>query len=257
MQDLTIAFCQTALAWHDWPANQKTFNILLEQISRPVDLVLLPETFTSGFTMQPASVAQTMTGPAVEWMVAQAYSLDAHLGGSLIIEQDGAYFNRFVCAGPDGTIAFYDKRHLFTYAGEHNAFTPGSHRLVFKIKGWRICPMICYDLRFPVWSRFRDDYDVLVYVANWPTPRVDAWEILLRARAVENQSYVIGVNRIGTDGNDYSYSGRSQVVDFSGRVLHHQGDTSGSGTSILNYQDLTDFRTKYNFLADKDAYILE
>jgi len=198
-----------------------------------------------------------MEGPAVSWMLRKAAEKNCVIMGSMVITDDGKYFNRLVCAAPDGTTSYYDKRHLFSYAGEDVPFTGGNHRLVINIQGWRVCPMICYDLRFPVWSRSHDDYDVLVFVANWPTPRIDAWETLLKARAIENLSYVVAVNRIGTDDNNNSYSGRSQVIDYGGRVLAHQGDTKGVLAATLDYASLRDFRSRYNFLADKDAYILE
>ena len=257
MDDLRISYCQSELAWHDWSANRDSFNSLLTSIGSNADIILLPETFASAYTMDPASVAQAMDGPAVEWMCDRAAESDAVVAGSLVISEDGKYYNRMVCAWPDRSISFYDKRHLFTYAGEHAQYTPGNHRLIIEVKGWRICLMICYDLRFPVWSRYKGDYDVLVYVANWPAPRVNAWDALLCARAIENQSYVVGVNRIGSDENGHNYLGHSRVVDYAGHLLLDSEERFEVGAATLNYQKLEDFRQRYNFLADRDAFILK
>ncbi len=257
MQDLTVAYLQYNIQWHDWEANVAIIERHLSDLQREIDLLILPETFSSGFTIDPNPVAQHMDGPVVNWMSETARSRNHTVIGSVIIEDDGAFYNRLVCAHPDGAISHYDKRHLFSYAGEGAQFTKGNHRLQFKIRDWTICPLICYDLRFPVWSRNTREYDVLVYVANWPTPRVEAWQALLKARAIENQAYAIGVNRTGRDNNDFRYPGSSEVFDMSGHSLHKSSSEDELAVVVLNKAILETYRAEYNFLADKDSYILD
>ena len=257
MQDLNITLVQYDIAWCDSKANIDRISGHLEKSYQRQDLVVLPETFTSGFYMKPAEVAQDMRGEGVNWLRQKATSNSAHFMGSLIIRDDDRYYNRLICAHPDDTLSFYDKRHLFTYAGEHQQFTAGGHRLELDIKGWKICPLICYDLRFPVWSRNTSDYDVLIYVANWPAARTDAWTSLLKARAIENQCYVIGVNRTGTDGNNIDYAGASVVFDMGGRTLLSLGNEATTGSVSLSHAELQEFRERYNFLADRDSYTID
>ncbi len=257
MQDLVIAYLQYDIQWHDWEANTSIIQRHLDSLNRDIDLLILPETFSSGFTMQPNPVAQRMNGPVVQWMSKTASDRDHVVIGSVIIEEDGAFFNRLICAHRDGTTNHYDKRHLFTYAGESDQFTSGNHRLQFKIRDWTICPLICYDLRFPVWSRNTHDYDVLVYVANWPAPRIGAWQALLKARAIENQAYVLGVNRTGKDNNDYQYPGSSEVFDMTGTSLYKSNSEDEMAVVVLNKSDLDNYRSQYNFLADRDSYIVD
>lgn len=257
MQDLRIALCQTHLAWHDWPANKRHLTSVLATIDPGADLVLLPETFSSGFTMEPEKVSTTMDGDVVAWMLSQARDLDAVVMGSAVIREEDRFYNRLIAAFPDSSTSFYDKRHLFSYAGESDHYTRGNHRLVVDINGWRVCPMICYDLRFPVWSRQKDDYDLLLYVANWPEARITAWKALLKARAIENQAYVAGVSRIGSDDNDITYTGQSQVIDFAGETVYHAGNRDEVGVVQLSFSALEEFRRRYNFLADKDAFLLK
>lgn len=257
MQDLTIAYLQYNIQWHDWEANVAIIERHLSSLHREIDLLILPETFSSGFTIDPNPVAQGMNGPVVDWMCKTAKTENFTIIGSVIIEDGGVFYNRLICAHPDGSTSHYDKRHLFSYAGEGDQYASGNHRLQFRIRDWTICPLICYDLRFPVWSRNTQEYDVLVYVANWPAPRVEAWQALLKARAIENQAYTIGVNRTGRDNNNLRYPGSSEVFDMAGHSLHQSTTEDELAVVVLNKHDLKTFRTEYNFLADKDSYILD
>ncbi|MCL4151052.1 UNVERIFIED_CONTAM: hypothetical protein GTU68_054534, partial [Idotea baltica] len=215
---LEVACIQTELIWENPKENRAVFEDKINQLAQ-VDLIILPEMFSTGFTMNPSSVAESMDGLTVQWMVKMAQSTDAAIMGSLVIKEKGHYFNRLVFAEPSGEIKQYDKRHAFTLAGEDKAYTVGQDKLIITYKDWKICPMICYDLRFPVWSRNRNEYDVLIYVANWPKPRILAWDTLLKARAIENMSYCVGVNRIGQDINGYEYIGHSAVYGPLGEEL--------------------------------------
>ncbi len=259
MRDLIIKLVQFDIAWHDNSANIDIINALLDkERGSGCDMIVLPETFNSGFTLSSEEVAQDMKGPAVTWMLDTASKFGADVLGSLVIFEDEVYRNRLVVAHPDQTISFYDKRHLFTYAGEGNVFTQGEHRLTFTTgDGWKVCPLICYDLRFPVWSRNTVDYDILIYVANWPAARVDAWRTLLKARAIENQCYSVGVNRIGTDENGLAYVGSSQVYDMAGDLLVSAPDEPAVLTVTLNHKKLTDYRARYNFLPDQDRFSIQ
>jgi len=254
MQTLTVSIIQADLHWHDAARNREQFAAVIQSIDQETDLIVLPEMFTTGFTMDAETFAEKMDGESIAWMTETAAATNASICGSLIIEESGNYFNRFVHASADGNLHTYDKRHLFRLANEQHHFTPGTVRTKFEINGFRICPMVCYDLRFPVWSRNRDDYDVLLYVANWPSPRQFAWDTLLRARAIENLSYVVGVNRSGIDGNDMPYSGGSCVVDFLGADLASLQDKNGVETVVLDKQTLMDFRQRFAFDQDADTF---
>jgi omega-amidase len=216
---MKIAIVQTSLVWENPLENRSRLAQKINGFTAAVDLIVLPEMFSTGFTMNPTAVAETMQGETVLWLQHLAKAKNCALTGSLIIEENGLYYNRLVFVLPDGTIKTYDKRHLFTLAGEHTVYTAGTEKLIVEYNGFRICPLVCYDLRFPVFSRNVEHYDVLLYVANWPKPRINAWDILLKARAVENVSYAIGVNRIGFDDNHHEYVGHSQVVDFLGNYV--------------------------------------
>ncbi len=255
-QKLKVSIVQTSLAWEAPEENRKKMDLLLEGLSGVSDLVLLPEMFTSGFTMNPETVAEKMDGVTVSWMKAAARKTNAAVAGSLAIEENGQYFNRLVWANPDGKTFHYNKRHLFTLAGEHKPYQPGKERLIVEYKGWRICPMICYDLRFPVWARNDVDYDLLLFLANWPTPRVRHWDQLLIGRAIENQCYVVGVNRIGEDNNGHSYCGHSAVVDYNGTPLVRIHDQEAVFTASLSRDDLLDYRKILAFLPDRDSFEL-
>lgn len=252
--DLRISLVQSFLHWEDISANLRNLEKKLSALSQQTDLVILPEMFTTGFSMNVSELAENMKGATVAWMKRQAKELNAVVMGSFIAVENGLYFNRLVWMTPQGEYKIYNKRHLFTLAGEQNHYEAGQSLLITEWKGWRICPLICYDLRFPVWSRNTDNYDLLIYVANFPARRRRAWQSLLIARAIENQSYVAGVNRIGTDGKGVYYSGDSQLVDYDGRLIHHCADEESVLTAALSYNHLQQYRQKYAFLADRDQF---
>lgn len=252
MQDLTITLIQTELFWEDIPANLSSFDDKLDAITEETDLIILPEMFSTGFSMNAAELAEAMDGSAVTWIRSRSITKNADIMGSVIIEENGKYYNRLLWAKPDGTLTTYDKKHLFRMTGEHEVFTPGSRLLTVTVKGWKLRPFICYDLRFPIWNRNIDNqYDVGIYIANWPFNRGAHWKILLPARAVENQCYVIGLNRVGKDGNGLTYSGDSSIIDPMGEVLFHQADTPFTYTARLNYDRIREYRE--NLAAWRDA----
>ncbi len=216
---MKIALIQSPLVWENPTANRNHFEEKINAIAEKVDLIVLPEMFTTGFTMNPAAVAETMEGETIQWLQLVAKVKNSAITGSLIIKEKNNYYNRLVFVFPSGEIQFYDKRHLFTLAGEDKVYTSGNQKLIVDYLGWKICPLICYDLRFPVFARNIEDYDVLIYVANWPKPRINAWDILLKARSVENMCYTIGVNRTGLDDNNLEYVGHSQTADFLGNYI--------------------------------------
>ncbi|MGI4887364.1 MAG: amidohydrolase [Janthinobacterium lividum] len=257
--DLTVTLVQADLHWHDPAANRAAFDALLGALTAPTDLVVLPEMFTTGFSMAAAALAETMQGPTVAWLRATAARLGAVVTGSVIIRAGDHYHNRLLWARPDGTLAHYDKRHLFTFADEHRTYAAGRGApLVEEWRGWRICPLICYDLRFPVWSRnpAAAPYDLLLYVANWPAVRRGPWQVLLQARALENVAYVAGVNRVGTDGLGHAYAGDSALLNMRGEYLAAPGDAVGCVTRTLSGADLQDFRAKFPALQDGDEFTL-
>ena len=221
-----------------------------------VDVIVLPEMFSSGFTMNPQKVAETMQGETILWMQHMAKAKNCAITGSLVITENGNFYNRLVFVFPTGEIQHYDKRHLFTLAGEDKVYTSGTQKLIVNYKGFKICPLVCYDLRFPVFARNVEDYDVLLYVANWPKPRINAWDILLKARAVENMCYTIGVNRIGTDANKHDYSGHSQAVDFLGNYILEPQESEGVFIVALNKEQLLETRKKLAFLTDRDKFTI-
>jgi omega-amidase len=256
MSTFDVTIVQAELHWHDPERNRADFLRLLTGRDEPTDLVVLPEMFTTGFTMHARENAERMDGPSVAWMAETAGQTGAAVCGSLIIEDGGEYYNRFILMRPDGKAEYYDKRHLFRLAGEHEHYAAGSECATFTLKGWRIRPLVCYDLRFPVWSRNRNDYDLLVYVANWPEPRHLAWETLLRARAIENIAFVAGVNRVGTDGNDIPYVGGSAVIDYTGKYLATLGREPGIASATLEMAGLEKFRDRFPFWRDADEFSL-
>ena len=244
------------LSWENPGENRDLLQNKINAISQDVDLIVLPEMFTSGFTMNPKSVAETMQGATISWLKEVAKKRNCALSGSLVIEENGNYFNRLVFVFPNGDIQQYDKRHLFTLAGENKVYKAGVDKLIFEYKGYKICPLICYDLRFPVFSRNMENYDILIYVANWPKPRVNAWDILLKARAVENMTYVIGVNRIGMDANNHEYVGHSQAIDYLGNYILEPQETDEVFIIDLNKEKMLETRNKLAFLCDKDMFKL-
>ncbi|HUD96753.1 MAG TPA: amidohydrolase [Woeseiaceae bacterium] len=256
MSALTVALVQSVLHWHDPARNLERFSKMLQAHPDPADLFVLPEMFSTGFTMDATTNAEPMDGRSVTWMAEISGRLGAAVCGSLIIEEDGHYFNRFILMHPDGNFACYDKRHRFRLAGEHEHFSAGNKIVTIELKGWRIRPMVCYDLRFPVWSRNRDGYDLLVYVANWPDRRHLAWKTLIRARAIENLAYVAAVNRIGTDGNGIDYLGGSAIIDYLGTDMLSMADKPAVMAATLEKAPLETFREKFPFHLDADAFTI-
>ncbi len=255
-QDLQVTLIQTEVKWHDSAANLTHFSEQINGLENPGHLIVLPETFASGFTQEPAKAAESMDGPAVRFMQEQSLASGAAITGSLAIADGDQYFNRMVFVAGGKVLAAYDKKHLFTLAGEHKRYAAGNQRVVVDYLGWRICLQVCYDLRFPVFSRCRGDYDMLLYVANWPMPRANAWSTLLRARAIENLCYTIGVNRTGIDGNNWEYAGGSAAVDYLGRDLVDLGTDDRAATITAGLADQNAFRDKFRFLDDADDFVL-
>lgn len=251
---MKVGLIQSSIIWHDPIANCDHFENLVHDLVSDVDLILLPEMFTTGFTMNSSTVAESMDGPTVRWMRNLAGETGAIIGGSLVIREEGCYFNRFVWMRPNGQITTYDKKHLFRMAGEHLYYTPGHNRVVVRLGDFRLCLMICYDLRFPVFFRTKNDYDVLVCVANWPAERQDAWETLLKARAIENQAYVIGVNRVGSDGSDLHYRGGTAVYNYLGETLESELDKEVTFVIEIQKDGLEEYRKSFPVLTDADRF---
>jgi omega-amidase len=256
MQNLVVTIVQESIVWQDPQANRDWFGRMLHEHCQDSDLVILPEMFTTGFNLKSTEQAESMDGATVQWMLEQAAQLNADLAGSVMITEDGQFFNRLIWAKPDGSLATYDKRHLFSFAGEDKTYTAGKQRVIVECKGWRCCPQICYDLRFPVWSRNRKDYDLLIYVANWPKVRVNHWSALLTARAIENLSYTVGVNRVGEDGGGHAHNGQSTILDPKGKPLVEPGSRTGCYTMSLDYAELQRYRSKFNALEDGDEFTI-
>jgi len=253
--DIRITWLQTPLHWQNPEANLEMFSRKLKNIPEGTDLLVLPEMFTTGFSMEAEKLAEDMSGPGIHWLEQKAADKGCVITASLIIRDRGRYFNRLIWMRPDGTFCHYDKRHLFRMAGEHRFFSPGNHRVVTELKQWRIRPLICYDLRFPVWSRSLDDTDILIYIANWPEARSRAWKILLPARAVENQCYALGVNRVGKDGKGLAYSGDSGLYDAKGETIRMcPPHTEGMETAVLSWKGLQNFRSKFQAALDADRF---
>lgn len=282
MSTLTITTIQAKLQWEDKAANLQQFSEKINGIREHTEVVVLPEMFSTGFSMKPEVLAERMDGPTVQWMKKTAAAKRVILTGSLIIEEEGNYFNRLIWMLPNGEYGYYDKRHRFAYAGENEHYTAGKKRLIASVKGWKINLLVCYDLRFPVWSRqtperdpaqpeteSRDtsnrqlpidgkpdglEYDLLIYVANWPERRSHAWKTLLQARAIENQSYVVGVNRVGEDGNAIAHSGDSMIIDPLGEVLYHGVKEEAVFTYTLRKERLEEVRSRFPFWRDADDF---
>lgn len=252
---LRITLAQFNTAWEDPSANINQLDLLLKDKSNP-GLIILPEMWSTGFTMNTTFAEDEKQGVALTWMKKKAAALNTFIAGSIAVKAGEQFYNRFICVGPQGEIFQYDKKHLFSYGKENNHYAPGNKQLTFSIQDWKIRAIVCYDLRFPVWSRNNDDYDVLLVVANWPQARIHHWDALLRARAIENQCYVAAVNRIGTDGNHLVYNGHSVVYDMNGQLLLDLEDAAGIGSVTLDKDILTQFRQQYRFLQDRDAFSL-
>ena len=254
---MKIALIQSSLSWENPQANRNHFEEKINAITENVDLIVLPEMFSTGFTMNPTAVFETMQDETILLLQSLAKSKKVAITGSLVIKENDNFYNRLVFVFPSGEIQFYDKHHLFTLAGEDKVYTAGNEKLIIDYKGWKICPLICYDLRFPVFARNVEDYDVLIYVSNWPKIRIQAWDILLKARSVENMCYTIGVNRVGLDNNNLEYNGHSQVVDFIGNYMLEPQETEDVFIVELNKEILLETRKKFGFLNDKDSFELK
>jgi len=264
LNDLRVTLVQAATRWHDAAGNHALYGELVRPLRGLTDLVLLPETFTSGFTNDTLHNAETMDGPTLAWMAALAAEVQAVVTGSVLMRVGDRIFNRLLWMRPDGSFAHYDKRHLFRMAGEHQRYSAGQQRLIVELAGWRVCPLVCYDLRFPVWSRNRFghnsagrcDYDLLLFVANWPSPRRQPWRTLLRARAIENLAYVAAVNRVGSDGNQLHYAGDSAVLDPLGATVLELGAQAQVATVNLSAGLLCDHRERFPAWMDADDFVL-
>lgn len=254
---LHITLIQPDIVWEDKQANLRQYEQFISGIEGTRQVVVLPEMFSTGFSMSPERLAETMDGETVSWMARMSAYYRCILTGSLIIEEDGNYYNRMLWVQPDGKIGYYDKRHLFGYAGEDKHYTAGDTRMIVQVNGWKINLQVCYDLRFPVWARNKsEEYDVLLYVANWPEIRGHAWKTLLQARAIENQCYVVGVNRVGKDGKEINYSGDSSVFDPLGETMWQCSGEVAVHTITLDKEALIQVRAKLPFLKDGDKFML-
>ena len=264
MSSLTISSVQTNLIWEN---KEENLSILEEKISGlkgRTEIVVLPEMFSTGFSLEPRPLAETMEGETMRWMRSMAFANKLILTGSLVIEEKGKYFNRLIWMLPDGNLGHYDKRHLFAFAGEDREYTRGNRRLIASVKGWKIQLLICYDLRFPVWSAQATgegeptpEYDLLIYVANWPERRNLAWKTLLQARAIENQCFVVGVNRVGTDAHDLRYVGESMMIDPMGKILYQGSPAEEIFTCTLDKKILEETRSRFPFWKDQDHFSIE
>jgi len=254
---MNISIIQSDLFWESPSKNREMFDEKISTLENDIDLIVLPEMFSTGFSMSPENLAEKWQGPTVKWMLRVATSKKVALAGSLIVEDNGKYFNRLVFIHPDGKIEYYDKRHLFRMSGEHNNYDAGSNRVVISYKDFRILLQVCYDIRFPVWSRNRNDYDMILIVANFPESRRLAWNTLLPARAIENQCYVVACNRVGKDGNDVNYTGESQIVDPLGKLLTSAKPNENQIiTANISFQNLTNFRTSFPAHLDADSFTI-
>lgn len=255
-QDLTVSLIQTAVYWEDIEANIELFDQKINDIKEATDLIILPEMFTTGFTMNAQALAQSMTGSAVRWLKEKSQQKQADILGSVIIEENGKYYNRLVWAKPNGPLYTYDKAHLFRLAGEEKIYSTNLKKLTVELNGWRIRPFICYDLRFPIWTRnIHPLYDLAIFIANWPEKRSAHWRVLLQARAIENQCYVIGVNRVGNDGDGYPHRGDSSIIDAQGNIIIQQPDEMCTITRQLKYRPMAVYRKYFPAWMDADREV--
>lgn len=255
MENLKITIVQPNIIWEDTAANLEKYSHLLDGYVQ-TDLIVLPEMFTTGFSMNPQKLREPMDGPTISWMKKLATEKDASVVGSVIIEEQGLTYNRAIWVFPDGKAMSYDKRHLYTMGKEHLHYAAGRSKTIVEYKGWKFCPLICYDLRFPVWARNTEDYDVLIYMANWPSARHHVWKNLLVARAIENQCYCIGVNRSGSDGAGLSYLGNSACISPKG-FADFLPEEESVQTFEISYDDLHKFRKSFPLLDDRDSFKIE
>ncbi|MDN3722843.1 amidohydrolase [Aequorivita sp. SDUM287046] len=255
--ELKVTIIQSELQWENAEANLSMFSDKMNNLHAETDLIVLPEMFTTGFSMNAKKLAEENKGKTLQWMKDEAQKHNAAICGSVIISEKNQFYNRLFFVFPNGTYKKYDKRHTFTLAKENETYAAGTEKLIVDYKGWKICPLVCYDLRFPVWARNTEDYDVLIYVANWPKVRTLAWDTLLRARAIENMAYCIGVNRIGFDGNDHEYVGHSAIYDVLGKQISTENfETEFWETIVLYKQEIETNRQKLQFLNDRDSFTL-
>ncbi|MEI8046893.1 MAG: nitrilase family protein [Bacteroidota bacterium] len=260
MVNLTVTLIQPDLAWQDKKSNLLKFEDFFRKLDRKTDLIVLPEMFNTGFVVEPRALAEDMNGPTLAWMARQAGELKTVITGSLVVLEKGNYYNRLVWMQPDGRYFTYDKRHLFHPGNEHEQFSQGTEKLVVDLLGWKICPLVCYDLRFPVWSKNTwtkgtYEYDILLYMANWPASRSYAYRQLLIARAIENQCYVVAVNRVGIDGKGTNHQGDSTVIDFKGKhMIEIPPDEEGMETLNVSYDQLSAFRDSFTVGMDWDSF---
>ncbi len=254
--DLKITLVQSELVWENASANRELFSKKFQTFEGETDLIVLPEMFTTGFSMNAKKLAEPNDSDSLNWMISEARKYNCAITGSVIVSENDQFYNRLFFVLPDGTYEKYDKKHTFTLAKENETYTAGKERLIVNYKGWKICPLICYDLRFPVWSRNTEDYDVLIYVANWPKVRTVAWDTLLRARAIENMSYCVGVNRVGFDGNDHEYVGHSAVYDVLGKQVSPSAFDEFIETVTLSKEHIESNRKHLQFLNDRDKFTL-
>jgi predicted amidohydrolase len=258
MQDLKVTLIQSDLAWEDIDSNLAKFDAEITAIEEDTRLLVLPEMFSTAFTMNAAALAQDMNGSAARWLQKKSIDINTDIVGSIIINDGGKFYNRLVWAKPEGDLLTYDKRHLFRMAGEEKVYSAGSQNITVELNGWRIRPFICYDLRFPAWTRnMKNEYDAAVFIANWPERRSGHWKVLLQARAIENQCYVIGVNRVGTDGNGLTYSGDSCVIDPWGAVIFQESNQPSIYTARLSYDLLKRCREDFPVWMDADHDLIE
>ncbi|MFD0794128.1 amidohydrolase [Mucilaginibacter litoreus] len=259
MDNLKITVYQGYLFWENIDKNLKNISLRLSNIREKTNLIILPEMFNTGFTMNAEQLAEPMEGKTMQWMKQTAAKFDCVLTGSIIIKENDSFYNRLIWMRPDGSYEHYDKRHLFALGKEHNTYTPGANKLIVELNGWRICPVICYDLRFPVWLRNipAEEYDLLIIVANWPEKRALHWRTLIPARAVENQAYVIGVNRVGHDGNEIYHSGDSTCIDPNGNVVYYKRDEEDVYTFSIIGDEVKKARRALPFLKDADKFVIE
>jgi len=257
MENLKVTTFQGYLYWENIDKNLQNITTRLSSIREKTNLIILPEMFSTGFSMEAEKLAEQMAGKTMKWMYKIAKEYDCVLTGTIIIEEGGKYYNRLIWMRPDGSYEYYDKRHLFAMGKEHMTYTPGNKRLIVELKGWKICPMICYDLRFPVWLRNADsEYDLLIITANWPEKRIAHWRSLITARAIENQAYVIGVNRVGHDGNEIYHSGDSTCIDPNGNVIYYKRDEEDLYTFTINGDEVSKTRRALPFLKDADEFTI-
>lgn len=251
---MKIALIQTDLFWQDASKNRENFDLKIDEIQSEVNLIVLPEMFSTGFTMNASEVAETMQGETIEWMKLKAKQKNAAVTGSVVITENEKFYNRMFFVFPSGEFQYYDKRHSFSLAGEDKVYTCGNKKVIIDYLDWKICLQVCYDLRFPVFVRNVENYDLILYVANWPKVRTNAWDALLKARAIENLSYVVGVNRIGNDAHDYEHIGHSQAIDFLGNYILEPQEKNGVFVVELDKNTRYETRKKLDFLSDRDQF---